>query len=360
MFNLAIVDDESLFRQFLKKVLPWDELGFNICWEARDGEDALNLIKTVPPHLMLVDITMPFIDGIELTKRLKQDYPSINVILVTGHEEFEYARTALRLGVSDYLLKPFTADELKATIEKIKEKLDKENNWIFSNVASDTSDNFYYPRSFYDKFIIELRHLNHEFIKKSIDDTFSTIESNNLSSDYIYGICTSLISLGLAYLSENNITIDQCFEKGYSPYNTLKQCKTLLEVTIFIKDFFNSIISFKASNKPSKTKNLVDKTKKYIDENYANSDLCLDLICKHVYVNESYLRSLFKKEIGITITDYITQTRMNKAKELISKGNIRYSELSEAVGYNDASYFSKCFKKYFGVTPKEYEASMML
>lgn len=358
MFNLAIVDDEVLFRQFLKKAISWEEMGFKICWEARDGEEALKLIKKTIPHLMLVDITMPFIDGIELTKRIKAEYPAINIILVTGHEEFEYARAALRLGVSDYILKPFSSEELRETIEKVKEELERENTWIFSSLSPSSSDNFYYPRSFYDNFIIELRMLNHKFIKKSIDDIFANIEANNLSSDYIYGICTSLISLGLAYLSENNITTEQCFGKEFAPFNKLKQLKTLLEVNHYIKDFFNTIITFREANKPSKTKNLVEKTKRYIDENYSNSDLCLDFICRHVYVNESYLRGVFKKEIGLTISDYITQVRMNKAKELLSKGNIRYSDLSEAVGYNDASYFSKCFKKYFGLTPKEYEASM--
>lgn len=114
---------------------------------------------------------------------------------------------------------------------------------------------------------------------------------------------------------------------------------------------------FKKTN-VSKGKKIVSKAKDYIDESYHFEDLRLDKICRQVYVNESYLRLLFKKELGVTISDYISSLRMDKAKELIDKGGMRFSDIGEAVGISDAAYFSKCFKRYFGMSPKEYEASL--
>jgi two-component system response regulator YesN len=97
--------------------------------------------------------------------------------------------------------------------------------------------------------------------------------------------------------------------------------------------------------------------KLYIEQQFTNPELQLEEIAKHVYVNSSYLRALFKKEVGMTITDYVTHIRMQKAKELLSRGSSRLANIAEQIGYNDPAYFSRCFKKYYGYTPSEYENS---
>ena len=81
----------------------------------------------------------------------------------------------------------------------------------------------------------------------------------------------------------------------------------------------------------------------------------MDQIAQQVFINPSYLRAVFKKEIGMTVTDYVTHVRMHTAKDLLGKGNIRLADIAEQIGFNDPSYFSKSFKKFFGYSPSEYE-----
>jgi two-component system response regulator YesN len=103
---------------------------------------------------------------------------------------------------------------------------------------------------------------------------------------------------------------------------------------------------------------LVKNVTDYIDSNLQNNELDLELISKNVFVNSSYLTKIFKKEMGLTVTNYITSARIQKAKKLLASGkSITISGVSENVGYSDVSYFSKCFKKYTGISPSEYENS---
>ena len=122
MQKILIVDDESIFREYLRSVLDWEAYGFEICGEAKNGIEALELAGQHLPDIALVDITMPFMDGFSLTEQLKARYPAIRIVLITGHNEFDYARKALRLGVEDYILKPFSKDELVLTLLRLQQE----------------------------------------------------------------------------------------------------------------------------------------------------------------------------------------------------------------------------------------------
>ncbi|MGO4273525.1 response regulator, partial [Paenibacillus sp. TAF58] len=99
MQKILIVDDESIFREYLRTALDWEAYGFEICAEAKNGVEALEQVDLHRPDIALVDITMPFMDGLTLTEHLKMRYPATSVVLITGHNEFDYARKALKLGV---------------------------------------------------------------------------------------------------------------------------------------------------------------------------------------------------------------------------------------------------------------------
>jgi two-component system response regulator YesN len=133
MFKVLIVDDEPLFREYLRTILKWEAYGFIICGEAKNGQEALDIAEETFPDLALIDINMPIMDGLALSKELKQRFPDISIVMVTGHGEFEYARNALKIGVEDYILKPFDLDELFLTLVNIKSHLQKikENRKVY-------------------------------------------------------------------------------------------------------------------------------------------------------------------------------------------------------------------------------------
>lgn len=126
MIKVLIADDEQRFRLYMQKVLDWEALGFTIWGIASNGEQAMEMLEEGKPDIALLDINMPRMDGLSLTERLREISPNTRVIFITGYSEFEYARRALKLGVHDYLLKPFSKDELVKVLLPMKEAIKKE------------------------------------------------------------------------------------------------------------------------------------------------------------------------------------------------------------------------------------------
>jgi len=125
MYKVILVDDEILTREAISENTPWEEAGFALAGTAENGKEAINLIETVRPELVITDITMPVMNGLELSKYIKENHPEIAVIIISGYNEFEYAKKALSYGVMEYLVKPFTPDELLEILSKARDELSK-------------------------------------------------------------------------------------------------------------------------------------------------------------------------------------------------------------------------------------------
>lgn len=125
MYKLIIVDDEKNIREGLAECYPWDELGFEVCGTFADGRSALDYIERYKVDTVMSDIRMPRMDGLELAERLSQDYPAVIMVLLSGFAEFEYAQTALRCGVKEYLLKPVKYEDAVKTFQRIRDLLDQ-------------------------------------------------------------------------------------------------------------------------------------------------------------------------------------------------------------------------------------------
>ena len=123
MLNMMIVDDESIIRNGIKSSINWCEYGINICGEAADGIEALEKLKLLKPDIVIMDIRMPKLDGLKVCQEVIKEHPGLEIIILSGYDEFEYARKAIELGVSDYLLKPIGAEELVNKVVKLKEKI---------------------------------------------------------------------------------------------------------------------------------------------------------------------------------------------------------------------------------------------
>ena len=109
MLKTFLVEDEVVIREMIKKMIPWEQYGFELAGEASDGEMALPLILKSKPDLLITDIKMPFMDGLTLCKLVKKELPDIKIVILSGYDDFNYAKQAINIGVEDYLLKPIDA-----------------------------------------------------------------------------------------------------------------------------------------------------------------------------------------------------------------------------------------------------------
>ncbi len=125
--KVFLVEDEIVAREGIRDTIAWQELGFTFCGEAPDGEVALPLIRETHPDVLITDIKMPFMDGLQLCKLVREQIPEIKIIILSGYDDFNYAQQAIKLGVTEYLLKPVSAQDLRAVLERVATQLDEEH-----------------------------------------------------------------------------------------------------------------------------------------------------------------------------------------------------------------------------------------
>lgn len=525
MLKLIIVDDESLFREALRKTIPWKELGYEVCCEAENGIDALEKIAEFKPDVALVDINMPLMDGLELAAEIKESEMDTRVIIITGYGEFNYARKAIEVGVENYLLKPIDEEQLAKVLSSVKKKIDikfdelknqvtvykpilkeillgnllygtrmfeKEELinlknslkvnldiqsyqvvvielsetqnwdeddrqlWIFAilNIISeifnelcvfescqdingriclvahakviDTNwpqsisslcerihlliekylkfkttigiSNSYKGSTYISKAYNEaLYAINNKLIIgencviqygniigqvetavniypieqrqvlltaarmgefHKVEDTiysiFEEMSASNIPRDLVILKCMEVVSTCIEFMGGISNEIKTILGDNFDLLEEIKNKKNLEQMKAWLKEIFFSGMNLKnarVSNFISKT---VEDAKKYIDENIGRYDLKIDEIARNVYVGYGYLCTIFKKEMGKTINTYISDTRIIKAKQLIDEGCHSVYAASAKVGYADANYFGKCFKKLYGITPGKY------
>ncbi|AUO08846.1 chemotaxis protein CheY [Paenibacillus jamilae] len=363
MYKVMIVDDEPLFRDFLRIKIDWESHGFRVCCEARNGREALQEAERHQPHLALVDINMPFIDGIELAQRLKVKFERIVIVFISGHNEFEYLQKAVRTGVQDYLLKPFNAEEMLSMLERIKPKLPVLPQESESAELRGQGGEALHSRAgmpdlghLRDAVVLDLRMKDSETLEE-VRKAIRQLSKYNWGDEYADAMLMGIVSLALSFASERGIPYDQLWENGgdNSPYERLRELDSWEAAEGWMLTLYRKLIQLMENMRPTKASNLFAAAINYIEEHYADSELSAEQVSCGVFVDPSYLRRVFRKESGFSIVDHITHIRMKKAKELLLKGNRKLSEIAESVGYSDPNYFSKCFKKRFGMTPTEYE-----
>ena len=126
MLKVFLVEDETIIREGLRDIIPWQQYGYILVGDAGDGEQALPMIRETRPDVLITDIKMPFMDGLALSSLVNKELPGTKIIIISGYDDFEYARQAIRIGVEQYLLKPITKATLTATLSEVREKIENE------------------------------------------------------------------------------------------------------------------------------------------------------------------------------------------------------------------------------------------
>ncbi len=154
--KVFICEDESIVREGLRDMIPWEKYGFEFVGDAPDGEMALPMIRSLKPDVLITDITMPFMDGLSLCKIVMNEFPDIKIIIISGYSDFEYARQAIELGVERYLLKPVTRTDMINVIEEIKQKISEaseQQNYISKYEQEFKKFERFSHRAFFEKLV---------------------------------------------------------------------------------------------------------------------------------------------------------------------------------------------------------------
>ncbi len=527
MYKVAIIDDDRIIRKGLANTIAWEENGFLLVGEAADGEQGLKIIDEFCPQVVVSDIKMPFMDGLEMARVAKEKHPEMKIILLTGYDDFSYAKEAIELRAFDYLMKPVDKEVLLNKVKKaatewetqknIKDKinagmpffrqqllkkllkqtqapeqllqegislgipLDAEvfavlvvkiddycqttgdieevvNEWIKQDllkicceivdhagqgctvdleqdelmILCASPGGLEEPEDITRELAERVRDIAKQRLGKTVsiacgkcfhgiasivesyeearcalrfrhvigkDKVFSVADINVLSGSEslsFEGIVSELIrAVKLGFSQEavalvkkleeemactKQITLNkarfiavQCILSLYSNaqewakewqtrqqeqidryYNRINGMQTIEDIINVVLEVVNDLAEYVARQRENQRCPAVSEAVCYIEANYAQKGLSLQEVAKHVHMNPVYMSTLFKQEKNITFSEFVLETRMQKAMELLRSGGMKAYEVAEKVGYSNPEYFSVCFKKYSGVSPVEY------
>ena len=535
--KVFLVEDEMVIRRGIKNSIDWEKEGYIFCGEASDGELAYPMIIKEKPDILITDIRMPFMDGLELCKLVKEELPNIKILILSGYDEFDYAKEAIRLGVTEYLLKPISSGKLlealngvsesirrekedkdlvrkymeemrentehekqkffeqmiagnlsmadaletgkkyemnlsagmynlllfrftlgeenrksgellgeaEYAIEKLTERLEyvfefqrDVEGWAFllmadneeqmservkelskdlEEIMKNYSTITYFggigqpvarlreleesfreaERALAARFTMELnRIISVEDIRMAqnvdtLDDieitSFGEIEKtrtmlekflNNGAEDEI----DEFVDVYINELPEENLksvlmrqyiimdayivmmSFCEKFEgiegemqaQSEELKNSMKTIQTLEEIKNYIRMLLKKIIGVRDTISGRRYSDIIEIAKDQIRKTYMSDEISLNTIAAEVGMSPSYFSSIFSKEMGKTFVEYLTEIRMDRAKELLMCSSMKTSEIGYEVGYKDPHYFSYIFKKTQNCTPKEFRA----
>jgi two-component system response regulator YesN len=535
---VLVVEDEDIIRKNIVNFIKSFSPDFEIAGDAENGLKALEIYREKRPDIVITDILMPQMDGIQLIEKLRKDNTDISFIIISGYDEFTYAQSAMRLNVSDYLLKPFLPQQLADVLQKVKESIDRRRNFfnnikflqnkleesmpilrerffidLITNQLSydeivnrssflqiDVSADFYNAAilKINGNGVLENRNLpKEELIHLFLIDVVGELFDKNIKtyvfgiSDYRLGIIMcgcyeqkrqffqnvngsltklietmaeyynvtifasvgriyeDILKLPLAYreakeamtysfaIEDNTLInyddiflnktktyekpsallkeiilytkignskeatkrIDELFEyyknkfamkpnfikadvmeiilavqryleestgddyflyyQNINPYEKIIKADTISDLKYLLQDYVTLTINEVIQIKEGQSNSYVEKLKSITEENISNVDFNLDIAASMLYVSPNYLRQMFKKITGETFIEYLTNQRMKRAAELLMDHSLKISDITEQVGYASQSYFTKCFKKYYNLTPTEYRMEVI-
>lgn len=525
--KLLLVDDEESTREGLLKFVKWEEIGIHAVEIAENGEEAVELARKLLPDILLTDIRMPNMDGIELARSIKEFLPDCKIIFISGFADKEYLKSAIRLNALEYVEKPLDMEEVTDTLSravrlcqndkerkeherKAKESMDKSIPLLkqkigfglvsegdeesilkeLETIGFDTSVSWSYVT-----FAVKVKQMEGEELKDKSTISEEQMLMDIFSSDYLAPIFSGYNNDGIqilhAALKSSSFTSIHSFAERIKEYLTnMYQHQALVSIGVgkpvtSIRDIhtsfqyaaeaikriffsgYGTILKYEETQVPYKTDNLlveefsgklgmgeriesihvikkvtdhmnqmstaniekirtfflklymtleaeIDKRglretiltdyghgeeifmnletvaeisdflieriivffdilerknrigsslfdiQEYIKRNCGDSSLSVKTIAEYANYSHYYLCSFFKKNTGITVNNYITKVRMEKAKELLKDKKMKLYEISKNIGYSNPNYFIKLFKKYEGCTPTEFKEKYYL
>ncbi len=341
MESLVIIDDEKIVIDGIRAMMSIIDPDIVIEGSAMDGISAFDLLRSTSPDYVITDIRMPGMDGLSLIEAAQVFLPRTVFIVVSGYQEFEYARKALSLGVVEYLDKPLTLEKLQNVFRKAKQ--------VRNRIDKSFTDSYNHDE-LVEKLFWSIRNEAKEELGKTVHNTLKIIKQQENFNEYkkeIYMILCILTMIAF----EESAAFKAAF-KTLPSYHAIENLKDYNDVDHYVEERLTDMADLFCLLKPEDNLT-VTKLLKYIDENY-DRDISLAELAEVVNMNMTYLSVFFKEKVGISYIKYIRNLRMEKAKLLLNEG-YRVVDVCFMVGYSDPRHFSELFQKETGVTPSKFK-----
>ncbi|HJC22211.1 MAG TPA: response regulator [Candidatus Eisenbergiella merdavium] len=327
--KLLLVDDESFLCEQICANIAWESFGIELIGYCDNAMDALEQMIDEMPDILITDIRMPVMSGLELIARAKQMNPALQCVILSGYAEFTLAQAAIEQGVKNYLLKPFSKAELEDTLQKCCGQIQKSRSEKRMELQERTE---------------MVSRLFQEI--KSLKETNEKIQPEQLQAvmlsypDLI--MLREAMVLFFTYEDDGSGAVKRWIPEFYHAEGDILRTAS---------EALNAV-----SSKRETESEPVRKIKSYAQQHFMEESLNLQFIADQiVHLGVKYVGRCFIKETGVKFSEYLLEIRMEKAKQMLKTRDARIEEIAEQVGLgHDVPYFYQLFKRYTGMTPKEY------
>ena len=406
LYTVVVADDEDELREAVCMMTPWQDFGFCLVGSASNGLDALQLVEKLEPDLLLTDIRMPFISGIELARQVREIRPATNIAFLSGHDDFEYAKQAIQYNIISYMLKPLTLEGLASELRLIREKIDAQfaqfrqssprvngmdlqAAMLMPLVLDDYADPEGAARAEeYARQCGLLRDLDDKpcctvMVSVLLNESGANCTTpafvssvDQLASKYLRSVsfyaAGKVVSVLMgepsdfdAYLHILADEIPQMADRvlgGRCRIGISRMVHTLTALHDAYREAMDALRQGEGSEGDARFSRdlapaakggslLCQRALDALDQLYMDADLSLVSLSERLDVSPNYLSACIKKYAGETFMNILIRKRMEAARELLSNTTLKVQEVARRCGYTDQHYFSYCFKKYCGESP---------
>jgi len=396
MWKVLIADDEPKIRRGLSTAIERLRPDMKVVAEAEDGEMALALVLREKPDILMIDVRMPFLNGLELIEKINGEHSDCVIIVVSGHDEFQYAQRALQLKVFEYVLKPVPEEALAGVLARAEQAL-----------TASRSQRQYLAWA-HDQLERNLPLLREQFFRDWVRGRLSPVEiaeqalflgvrASGPATMAMIHVVDRVLPAAPAGERERRLAlyaVRSAVEEAFAQFSPLwvfhddrddivafcgsaggkawveaaarieqrvvpSVCQALIVVQAPVPETPQGVpetyeaLSAEVAERGGH-RHLVGLAQGYIDAHFGQPSLSLEEVASSARVSPGYLSRLLKLETGFSFVDYLTRVRINKAVQMMGDPAVKVYEVAEAVGYQSQHYFSRAFKRVFGRPPVEF------
>lgn len=367
MYHLLIVENEANERSLIRYLLT-DFSHKVIVSEAQNGKEALEILQSAHHDIIITDVQMPYVNGIELASKAKEMFPDIEIVFISGYDDFSYVHSALILKVANYILKPVDRLDFHKTLNNILNRLDcrsleqphlerytlegfndlTEKFCISSNqLPSPPAEPAEEDYLLLQKMNSAVSYKQPELLQTSFYCLMQKyIHRQDVSHIYIRYICTSVLQILTSY---GQLFLDNNFEQVAGKIFSFHHFS---DICSLLEEYLQKVVADMQQETDS-PHYAISKIVEYIQKHYAEP-LTLNQLADLVYLSPNYLSNIFVKAMGVNINKYIRHVRIKKASTMLADTNMKIADISSQVGYPNTSYFCKLFQEEFGISPEKF------
>lgn len=359
MRKVLIIDDEPWSREVVKSLGAWQSLQLEVIGEAEDGTEGLKLIAELKPDIVVTDMRMPGIDGVELLREMHQRFPALKIIVMSGFDDFVYLKQAIRSRVVEYLMKPVDPEELNASLARCSQELIEAQGSVN---PLDGSVLLFTDPAVLDEYLAIRRQVYGYLLElngASIPGAFEKLEGflqralrEERDGNVLTQISHDFLLMLEEFAVENQISAELLKNDPFGAGGLVPGANALSGMIAELRRLYQGAIEAVVRLSRSRNSLNLAEVQAYIERHFQDQ-ISLETIARRFFVSKEHLSRAFKTFSGENISDYITRKRMEKARDMILGQGLEIKRVAQLTGYEDLAYFYRVFKRHFGVTPGE-------